>query len=287
MKNFIKVLLIGFVSLSGLISCGDPKIDITSVAYEPKIVVEGYLFADEPVRGIRVMRNFALNQPIDTLSFILDPTITTVKINGDSLLFDIKTYSYYSNNIIVSKGSPYTLEVWGTIDGKELYTTAVTTVPADGFELIKKHPGKFKYGTPIPMDFIPLSPAGFYAFSIRPDSASLSNFIFDNEFNQDMKPEEIQKNLGEFRLRANVVFNIKPNLQDTIKQPIESYNTWFRSTYKTIIYAGDVNFKEYLLSAPNVKEFDGNFHEPKIILKGDGIGVFASAIRDTAYFEVY
>lgn len=285
MKSFIKVLLIGFVSLSGLISCGDPKIDITSVAYEPKIVLEGYLFAGETISGIRVMRNFPLNQPIDTSSFILAGAI--VKINEVDLDFDYKTFSFYTNKIKVDRGRTYNLEVSGVVDGKLLEASAQTTVPADGFELIKKHPGKFKYGTPIPMDFIPLSPAGFYAFSIRPDSASLSNFILDNEFNQDMKPEEIQKNLGEFRLRANVVFNIKPNLQDTIKQPIESYNTWFRSTYKTIIYAGDVNFKEYLLSAPNVKEFDGNFHEPKIILKGDGIGVFASAIRDTAYFEVY
>jgi hypothetical protein len=35
-----------------------------------------------------------------------------------------------------------------------------------------------------------------------------------------------------------------------------------------------------------VKEFDGNFHEPVQIFTGDGIGVFASAVRDTVVFNI-
>ena len=31
---------------------------------------------------------------------------------------------------------------------------------------------------------------------------------------------------------------------------------------------------------------DGNFHEPKLHIEGDGIGVFATAVTDTTYFLV-
>jgi len=31
---------------------------------------------------------------------------------------------------------------------------------------------------------------------------------------------------------------------------------------------------------------DGNFHEPYPIFEGDGIGVFASAIRETVKFKI-
>ena len=35
-----------------------------------------------------------------------------------------------------------------------------------------------------------------------------------------------------------------------------------------------------------VKEIDGNYHEPAFHFEGDGIGVFGSAIADTAYFWI-
>jgi hypothetical protein len=53
-----------------------------------------------------------------------------------------------------------------------------------------------------------------------------------------------------------------------------------------IVYAADENYRLFSLSYKNVQEFDGNFHEPKVTLQGDGIGVFASMIADTVYFKV-
>ncbi|MBI2419393.1 MAG: hypothetical protein HYV28_16140, partial [Ignavibacteriales bacterium] len=50
-------------------------------------------------------------------------------------------------------------------------------------------------------------------------------------------------------------------------------------------FAGDLNFKNYLLSADS-QEPDGNFHEPVQIFTGDGIGVFASAVKDTLVFSI-
>lgn len=67
---------------------------------------------------------------------------------------------------------------------------------------------------------------------------------------------------------------------------IRSNETWFYGKYTVVAYAGDTNFKDYVMTAPSVQEADGNFHEPILIFKGNGIGVFASAIADTATFTV-
>ena len=44
----------------------------------------------------------------------------------------------------------------------------------------------------------------------------------------------------------------------------------------------DFTFQTY----KNVQEFDGNFHEPRINIQGDGIGIFGSAIADTVFLKV-
>ena len=285
--NFKKylLLLLGLFPLLGLVSCGDPNIDISSVAYEPKIVVQGYLYPGEPVHSIRITRNFPLNQALDTASFIIADA--SVKINGVPLQFDFATFSYYTNAITVAKGQTYNLEVSAVVAGKALHTTATTTVPTEGFKILTKYLGDtLHYGDDIFLKFLPTATTSIYAFSIRPDSASVNNFIYDNEFQADIKPEDVQKNLNEYRFQLSFIMNLLPSAVDTVSHPIQDFDTWFYSSYKVIVYAGDQNFRDFILTAPNVKEFDGNFHEPKLILKGDGIGVFASAIRDTAYFTI-
>ncbi len=284
MKNYLLHILC-LLPLAGLVSCGDPNIDITSIAYEPKIVVEGYLYPGEPVHNIKITRNFPLNQTLDTASFIIPNA--SVRINGVSLTFDPVTFSYYSDAIVVAKGQTYKLEVNAVVAGQNLQTSATTTVPAQGFRLLTKELGDtLHYGSEITLKFIPTATTNFYAFSIRPDSASVANFIFDNEFRKDIKPEDVEKDLNNYRFQLGFIMNLLPSATDTTLQPIQSFDTWFYSTYKVIVYAGDENFKNFVLTAPNVKEFDGNFHEPKLILTGNGIGVFASAIRDTAYFTI-
>jgi hypothetical protein len=52
------------------------------------------------------------------------------------------------------------------------------------------------------------------------------------------------------------------------------------------VYAGDNNFKDYVLTVSNVQQPDGNFIEPRMYLTGDGIGIFGSAIRDTVTFNL-
>ncbi len=67
---------------------------------------------------------------------------------------------------------------------------------------------------------------------------------------------------------------------------IDSRNTPFYGTYTVVAYTCDQNFKDFLLTAPNVQEVDGNFHEPVETFQGDSIGVFGSATTDTLRFTL-
>jgi hypothetical protein len=64
------------------------------------------------------------------------------------------------------------------------------------------------------------------------------------------------------------------------------FDLHFYSTYQVIIYAADKNYREFLQTFSRVQEIDGNFHEAKFNMEGEGIGVFGSVIPDTAYITV-
>jgi hypothetical protein len=266
------------------LSCGDPNLDLTEVQYEPKIVVAGYLYPGRAVDGIRIYRNFPLNTPIDTLSIIVKDA--SVSINNIPLKYDPFTFSYYNESITVQGGTTYTLRVSGTIDGKALATSSSTTTPAPSFKLVNKNLGTFHYGEEFPIRFIPDCNATFYAFLFSPAVATLDNFIYDNNYIPNIDPEELELRLGTFQNMHNFILHVLPGSVDTAHQTVRGMNTWFYTDYKTIIYAGDDNFKHFVLSGKNVQELDGNFHEPIQHFTGDGIGVFASAVADTVYFKI-
>ena len=73
---------------------------------------------------------------------------------------------------------------------------------------------------------------------------------------------------------------------ETLIGALDWINIWFYGNYRIIVYACDENFRLYVLTYKNVQEFDGNFHEPRINIDGDGIGIFGSAIADTVYLKV-
>jgi hypothetical protein len=60
----------------------------------------------------------------------------------------------------------------------------------------------------------------------------------------------------------------------------------FYDDYEIIMYAADKNYKDFFITYQNVVELDGNFHEPKFNIEGDGIGVFGSIIADTVSCRV-
>lgn len=270
-------------------SCGKPGVDLTNALYEPKIVVEAYLYPGETVSHIKLTRNVPIGSQADSMSLSLTPTENgvTVSINGASLSFDPQTKTYYSDQIAVEYGKSYTLEVSAQIDGKQLHATSTTTTPRQGFKLLDHNLGTFSYGSPSIVANFASSPGdGFYAFSIVSDTATTENFIYANDYAPGLDSANVAKDLNSFQFTYDMLTDLDTSGTKNYSFTVQSYHTWFYSAYIMVIYAGDMNFKDCLTTTPNVQEVDGNFHEPIEIFKGDAIGVFASAITDTVRFSI-
>lgn len=272
-----------------LTSCGDPAVNIDENQYKPKIVVEGFVYPDEAVRNIKIMRNFALATEIDSLSLFLTPDKNNVvaKINDVILDFNPVTQTYYTDNLIIEEQKPYKLEVSADIGGSSLTTNCITITPKKGFRFTQKNLGTFKYGVSKPEIFFNTSSStDFYAFSVVPDSASVESFIYENTLFPDLKPDDVKDEFNRYSHQVKYIANIDVAKLPAFSFILEDYDSWFYGPYHIIGYAGDINFRDFAFSAGNVQEFDGNFHEPLFHFEGDGIGVFGSAIRDTLYFRL-
>ncbi len=287
MKLFRFILFINLLLL--LTNCGDPLVDISDEPYHPKIVVEGFLYPGDTISNIKISRNFKLNTEVNPDSLILTPTAnkTYVTINGTPLLFDEKSRTYYTKNITVETNTEYKLSVEAEIDGKIYSAKAITVSPKSGFNVLEKNLGEVKFGKDkVRINFVTSPGISTYAFSIIADSASADNFIYENKFFPNITPEKVDERLNSFLFRFRFILNINSLAGITYPFELEQFDLWFYSPYRIVAYACNRDYKDYLLTAKNVKEFDGNFHEPKSNFTGDGIGVFASAIRDTVYFRL-
>lgn len=272
-----------------LAGCGKSGVNLDNAPYVPKIVVDGYLYCGQAVGNIRLMRNFPIGSAVDTSQLDLTPSGNgvAVTINGTPLSFDPATQTYYNNQITVGYGETYTLEVHAEVDGSELYTTSTTTTPKRGFEILDRNIGSFPYNSQfMAVEFLPSPGTGFYAFSIVPDSAGTGNFIYDNAYRSNIDSADVAKNLNEYKFRDELAQDLNSYSGTAYVLPIRSSDTWFYGSYTIVAYAGDANFSDFALTAPTVQQADGNFHEPVRIFQGDGIGVFASAIADTATFSI-
>jgi len=283
----VKIIIVIFVFFM-IASCGDPQVDITAVVYQPKIVVQGYVYPNEEIKHVKLTRNFPLETTINQEDLILTPSknSVTINVNGIGLQFHTVTQSYFTNAITANFGETYTLTVSAVIDGEQLQTTSSTTVPLEGFSLLSTDLGTIEYRTPISFQFNSSPGTDFYAFSINPDLASVENFIYDNPFFPNLEPSDVEDDLNSFRFQFDVLINVDSTPGTTREYVLTGFDTWFYSTYKVIVYAGDKNFKDYVLTASNVQQFDGNFIDPRMYFAGDGIGVFGSAIRDTVTFNL-
>lgn len=283
-----KIFPIVLLLIIGLTSCGDPIVEITN-QYEPKIAVSAYLYPEKPVEGIRIMRNFQISGDIDSSSIFLNPITNNVSasINDVPLQFDLTTFTYYSNVLQIDYNKEYTLKISAIVDGKQLYTESKTVTPAKGFSVINKDLGEIKYRAKSPILQFTTSPnIGFYAFSINAVDASVDNFIYNNPYEPNKKPNEVEDNFNAYRFQMNMVLNVNMAPSDIYNYEIIGLDTWFYGNYEVVVYAGNENFEDFVLTSGSVQEFDGNFHEPKLYFDGDGIGVFAGAIADTVKFKL-
>lgn len=293
MKKIFLILLTLF-----LLSCGEGTVEIGENTYQPKIVVEGYLVPGKYVEGIRITKNFPINSKPNPMSILItDALVKIIDLQTSreyNLKYNPQKFSYESNELMIDYDKSYKLIVEANFDGEKLKTTGITHTPKYGFKIIREESildslryremddnsnlKKFKIA------FKPSEGTGFYIFSLAAQNASENTFIFDNPY-FDIKIEDLKKNFDYYRYRALWIENINSSV-DKINYEIEWFNIWFYGNYRLIVYAGDENFRLFTLTYRNIQEQDGNFHEPRLNLTDDGIGIFGSYIADTVYIKV-
>lgn len=286
--KFMKFIII-VLSAVALYSCGDPAVEIEEVKYEPKITVEGYLYPGETVNKIKLTRNFPLETEIDSANLILTPEKNSVSasINGVQLIFDETNGYYYNNNLLIENDKTYKLQISAVIEGRQLYAESETTTPKTGFKILNKNLGDIKYVQQrAKLQFNPAEGTGFYAFSIRPQNATLDNFIYNNPYIPNLERKDVEEEFNRYIYQMNLIINVNSSPGEIIDYEVRELNTWFYSDYKVIVYGGDENFKDYLLTVNRVQQPDGNFIEPEFHFLGDGIGIFGSAVKDTVTFNL-
>ena len=116
-------------------------------------------------------------------------------------------------------------------------------------------------------------------------NASLNNFIYDNAFDSEIETEDLLDDMNSYKFNYDWIQDT-PMTAGRTQTDLYWFNLWFYDTYEIVILAADRNYRDYLRTYNDVQEIDGNFHEPKFYLEGDGIGVFGSAVTDTVYVKV-
>ena len=304
MKHYIKLILLSAAIFSVLNSCGDVPVEIDKDTYNPKIVVEGYLFPGQPANNIRISRNYGLGQNIELNElFIDDAQVTVTDVETDRLYelsFNALTmaYNYTGSDWIVQAGKSYRLDVGATIDGKNLVASSTTTVPETGFDIREQDSflGPIDYSEDFPAskkmqiiyDRSPSSDS--YVLSVVALDASLDTFIESNIFGIEKDRFDELKDSDELKffnfLKHQYQWHQTQKGSGQSWIDVEYFSTWFYGSYRLILYAADENFTDFLLTHNMIQELDGNLLEPKFHIEGDGIGVFGSAIADTVFVEV-
>jgi hypothetical protein len=279
-----------------LLACGKGSVSITEATYQPKIVIQGTLIPGQ-VPQIKVRRNFPLNVVIDPAKIAIPDanlTITDDKGARHELRYNPQNKSYEAPQLNVEYVRTYTLNVDANIDGRALHASSTTTVPNAGFKILeeKSRLGRMVYrqrdvqGNLVNFDVVfERSPGtGYYFVSLVALDADTSKFIYDNPF-RELTAEEVLADFEEYKYLYYWLQD-RPLTAGVSNTEILSLYIFFYSKYRVIIYAADRNFRDFQTTHERLQGIDGNYHEPVFHIDGDGIGVFGSAVVDTAYFEV-
>jgi hypothetical protein len=295
----IYYLLISAASLICLSACGEGHVDITDVAYSPKIVINAYIFGGQKVQDIKITRNIPLTQNIDTAKIILSDAIVKIIDLSDNKVYALIynplkfSFEYEGNDLIIEYGKSYKIDVLATIDGKALHASSSTTVPLSGLKADNHDMGDIVYRETdtngvvkkINITFKPSENSVATILSIVALDASIASFIYNNYYYAETDTQKIDHALYRYKQNYAFQIGIAPGTQD-FSIALDWFTIWFYGPYRVIIYAADKNFYDYFVTAQNVMELDGNFHEPKMHIDGDGVGIFGSAVTDTVYFTV-
>ena len=305
MKRLTIQLVLAALVCTIFSACGDPQINAAKNEFEPKIVIQGYLFPEKPVEII-LTRNFALqeNNPFSVFDLIIENAAATISDLTENKVYHLSydpnalSYKINENELIIDYGKTYRLDVEAEINGKRLSAHSTTTVPQQGFAVVESESrlGVLKYREKdengdvkkFEIAYTRSENIEIYIESILALDASTSTFVYDNPF-YDHDTSDVNFFFKELVSRFEWAQNQpKDPLQEPVisRQEIQWISLPFYGRYRAIVYAAERNFKDFFLTHSTIQTIDGNFFEPSFHINGDGIGIFGAAIADTVYFEV-
>ncbi|MGH1362632.1 MAG: DUF4249 family protein [Calditrichia bacterium] len=295
MRYILLLLLAIVLSNSG---CGEGTLKVDDSLYEPKISVFAILTPGEGVGDVFISRNFRVNERISLEELLIQDavvTLTDVATQQDYALAyapNEGTYFYPGSDLIILPGSSYELNVSATVAGKDLQTSAVTTVPQLGMDITGTNADSMQYRqtnsngdlTRFSIEFERSPGIDFYLFSTWAIDGSVESYVYGNPYD-DLDEEDVREDLGSLRFEYEWYLNM-PTTPGRSEIELFWIELPFYGRYQVIGYACDENYENYIKTYDDVQEDDGNFHAPVLNLAGDGIGVFGAVITDTTYVKV-
>ncbi len=282
------------------ISCGEAVVNVDQKDYEPKIVIDGYIYPHKKIENIRLSRNFPLNTKINISDFPLSQAeVSLTDLESDKTIeltynpFKI-SFEYNGSDFNIDYEKSYRLDITAEIEGQTLSASSTTTTPVEGFKinLEGSHLDSMKYRETdtqgnvktFDIQFLQSESTDFYVLSIIALDAHESTFVEDNPYG--LEKDDLDDELMDLLKYESRWVQTSAEGQAAANIEIPWLDTWFYGDYRAILYAGDENFEMYYITHDAVQDIDGNLYEPKFNISGDGIGVFGSAITDTVYFKI-
>jgi hypothetical protein len=285
-------------------ACGKATIEPQNESYEPKIVIEGFLVANQVVDRVFITKNFTVDSDLNRYNLIPDPDHTEVFITDLSsgniyeLSFHVDEndkiteayWRYEGTDFRIQSGNTYEIRVSARINGENLTAHAQTTVPSIGFAIGSINHSELKYRAKdekgdlmnFAVSYARSPGTNFYVAAIQAKNPEISSYIYDNPYGE-VKPEDVE--IVDDAFNYEVDHHTQTSAGDS-KMILGWQDFRFYDDYDIILYAADKNYKDFFITYRNVMELDGNFHEAKFNIKGDGIGVFGSMIADTVRCRV-
>lgn len=277
-----------------ILSSCDDNLLLNEAEYQPKIVIAGLVIPGRRVENIYVGRNYPINKNVNLDDLYLRDAKVVITDMQSNTSYELQEYNNaYCNlrgNLRIGFGKSYRLDVTAEVEGKQLTASSITTTPKYGFR-VYSHNQSLKYREKdssgvlknFQIKFKPSEGATFYMFTINSSHPSISNFIFENPY-IELDTSYVIENFNTFSPRYVWIMNMAPD--EIYSYDFNWLNFWFYDSYDIIAYAGDKNYHYFMATYGNVQEIDGNFHEPKFNITGDGIGYFGSAIMEHIFIEV-
>jgi hypothetical protein len=290
-----------------LVACGSPTVDLNEAKYEPKIVVEAYIFPGLPIKKVKLSRNFPINSVIsEEKSKLINPKVALKNLSTNEtvlLVYDELTNLFIdtSEAFIISNDISYEISVEGYIDNKRLTASAITHTPAQQVFFTNKELVTYQYRsnkTPN-IHFKSVSNVNYYAIEVQALNPTKESFIYPNEGNIFVEPDDpdndekiTESKVIEDLLTGEIAYDFtesnisgvnKTNLDLSFSFEWQEFN--YEGKYELILLATDKNFRDYKETYNNVEQF-GDFVEPVFHFKGDAIGVFGSATIDKMYIQI-